>query len=91
LQAGQDCVANEVSLVHADKWAAFEKLIHVIFENTVTIRPIFFENETDQCRANVEADNVKPDKQGRLDGIKHYTEAYSIPPGAERRPVHRPT
>jgi hypothetical protein len=39
LHAGQDCVANEVCLVHEDKWAAFVKLMHVIFEDTVGAIP----------------------------------------------------
>ena len=90
LHAGKDCVANEVCLVHADKWAAFIKLMDMIFEKTVTINPIFFENTPAQCVANVDADNVKPNKKGRLEGIAYYTQAYSIPDGAETRPVYVP-
>ena len=90
LQAGEDCVANEICLAHRDKREAFEKMMGVLFGATVQVDWIFFENDPAQCRANVDADDVKPDKQGRLDAIAHYSAAYDIPAAAEVWPVHRP-
>jgi hypothetical protein len=87
LQRGYDCVANEVCLVHEDKRAALEKLLHSIFEDTVTVQWIFFENNPEQCKVNVRADKVKPDPEGRVKGIEHYTKDYVIPKGADVRAV----
>lgn len=90
LQAGQNCVANEICLAHRDKREAFSKLLHMLFEDTVRIEWIFFENDPEQCKANVQADKVKTDYRGRLAAIKHYAPAYDIPHDASRVPVFRP-
>ena len=90
LQSGKDCVANEICLCHEDKRSTFKHMLHILFENTVVVEWIFFENDPDQCIKNASADTKKIGTESRIKSIKEYSIAYTIPDGFKPEPVHKP-
>jgi predicted kinase len=89
LREGRDCLIADIAFCQAPRRAETVRILAELVPAAI-VEWVFFENNSEACRANIERDGGGQRAQDRLEYLAKFAPDYSIPPGVEPLRVWQP-